>query len=61
MSQLAAQQAQKLKSLLTPVSASSEQKTGSKRKMEQSLNDSPSGSPPIKVCFYYVFSVFSCF
>lgn len=43
--QLAAEQAQKLKSLLTPVAVTT---IGSKRKMEQTLNDSPSGSPPIK-------------
>nr|CAD2167907.1 unnamed protein product [Meloidogyne enterolobii] len=46
--QLAAEQAQKLKSLLTPVAVSEQKTIGTKRKMEQTLNDSPSGSPPIK-------------
>ncbi|KAF7640190.1 5'-3' exoribonuclease [Meloidogyne graminicola] len=45
---LAAEQAQKLKSLLTPVGVSSDQKGGLKRKIEHNVSDSPTGPPPVK-------------
>jgi hypothetical protein len=57
MSQRAEEQAQKLKSLLTPVSAtktSSSVSIGSKRKAtDTAIDASPNGEPPAKVCGHF--------
>lgn len=51
MSQRAVEQAQKLKSLLTPAkNTGSSISIGSKRKADEDVDASPNGEPPVKVC-----------